>query len=769
MNHGSKLTSQPRLSLVIPAFEEAALITETLNQVRAYLLTSGLLDQTEVVVVVAEGRDNTQQLVEAQADRFPLFQLVLPGKKAGKGRDVKAGVLAARGNLILFTDADLATPLHHIQPTLALLESGSAEVVIGVRNLWQVHKTFRRRLLSSGANVLIRLALLPGIQDSQCGFKGFSRNAAQQLFSHLQTSGWGFDLELLASAREKKLSIRSVQITDWSDPKLSAGLVGESAWRASVATLKELWEVRQRHPNVGRPLVRFSLALVLSGAVFLGLQLISLQRWSLWHDESFTAMLIQYDWTELLTRASYDVHPPLYYLLLKLWAGVFGSSVLALRSFSVICMAVVFLLTLWLIQRLVGLKAAWWALPFLALAPALVRYGQEARMYGMAAILGLCATHLLLFLLENKAASKNARWWILWCAYLLSLIALLYTHYFGFLVVLTHWALFWVYARGARPVPVGNPSVAGMMKTTWWWPLTFILLLLAFIPWAPSFQRQLSGTSHNFWVGEVSVASLFSTISSFLFFRPEWLTWRLTGWYAVLALLGATLVGYLIFTTLKTSRLSALAKTVLLSYWSLPMLALFLLSLPPLTPYYYDRYFVTFSPVFYSLLGVGSWVLISDSKKSTVYKLLVPATLFGLLLFGTWNVQIYGNNFGHSYDDSFSMQELVTHIKPRWQPGDVVVCLSREQFFDAYIYLGELTQVQYYTPTPVGPYGDTSVIYGRDDIQVYDLSSLSPASGRVWIISDKDEGFTASVPTNWQAGFEPIEAGYARADLYLVK
>ncbi|MEK7540000.1 MAG: glycosyltransferase [Patescibacteria group bacterium] len=749
----------PRFSLVIPAFEEAALITQTLTQVQQYLSATQLLDQTEVVVVVAEGRDNTRGLVEAQANRFPFFQLILPGEKVGKGRDVSAGILAARGEFIVFTDADLATPLRHIQPAFALLESGQADMVVGTRNLWKVHKTLGRRLLSGGANLLVRLALLPGIQDSQCGFKGFTRQAAHQLFSHLTTVGWGFDLELLVLARENRLRLRTLGIPDWADPKLSAGLVGEPAWKAVTATLQELWRIRQQHPLIGRPLVRFSLASLLSGLVFLGLQLTNLTRWSFWHDESFTALLIQYDWGELLKRAAYDVHPPLYYLVLKLWATIFGSSVLALRSFSVLCMLAVFGLSVWLVKRLAGLRAAWWALPFLALAPALVRYGQEARMYGLAAVLGLCATHILLSLLSHQDMRRGARWWALWGAYLISLVALLYTHYFGFLVVLTHWTMFWIHARELRQ----------MIRSTWWWPVTFILLLLAFIPWIPSFQQQLGGTIHNYWIEEVSINSLLSTISTFLIFRPERLSWRLTGWYALLVLVSAALLGYIVNKIIKTTRLSSLSKVVLLGYWSLPMITLFLLSLPPLTPYYYDRYFVTFSPVFYLLLGVGSWLLADDTKKRPLFRWLVPVGLLGLLLYGTWTVQTYGNNFGHAKQDTFSMRELSADIRDLWQPGDVVVCLSREQFFDAHYYLGDLTQVRYFTLRPFDQFGDAGVVFEREDILLNDLSDLFLPSGRVWIISDKDEALPVSIPSNWEAAFEPLDAGYAKASLYLLK
>jgi dolichyl-phosphate beta-glucosyltransferase len=233
-----------KYSIIIPAYKEAKIIESSLNKLAAFLNESNLMSQTEVIVVSADSTDNTADLAEALASKFNKITVIKPGAKVGKGRDVRIGVLAAKGEYVLFTDADLATPVHHIPETWAKLDAG-ADVVTGVRDLKQIHHGYRVPL-SIGANWLTRLMVLPGVPDSQCGYKAFTREAAEICFKDLETMGWGFDFEVLVRARQAKLNIVQQPIPDWSDPKLDEGLAGESGITATINTFKELWRVRTR-------------------------------------------------------------------------------------------------------------------------------------------------------------------------------------------------------------------------------------------------------------------------------------------------------------------------------------------------------------------------------------------------------------------------------------------------------------------------------------------------------------------------------------------
>lgn len=239
-----------RLSLVIPAFAEASYLPATLDAVRAFLARRDRLAMTEVIVVTADASDGTPEIARRELARFPIARHLETGPAVGKGRDVRCGMLAARGDVVVFTDADLATPLGYIDEAVAAIGRGS-DVVIGRRDLARMHRRFGRRLTSQLANQLIRAVLLPGIADTQCGFKAFRRTIVAELFEPLETLGWGFDLEVLARARRAGGRITELAVPDWHDPKGDHGLAGEVQWIARLKVLRELgrlaWRLGRQH------------------------------------------------------------------------------------------------------------------------------------------------------------------------------------------------------------------------------------------------------------------------------------------------------------------------------------------------------------------------------------------------------------------------------------------------------------------------------------------------------------------------------------------
>ncbi len=231
-----------RYSLVIPAFQEEFVIANTLVAVEAYLKKQKLLDNTEVIVVTADSNDKTARLVKSKASLFPNFQFIEPGPKVGKGRDVGVGIMAARGKYILFTDADLATPLKYIKPAFSLLEAGN-DVVIGIRDLTQIHSGIRK-FISLSANYITRFIIAPFIEDTQCGFKGFRKSAAKDIFSKLTVLGWAFDMEVIACARQKRFKIAKLHIPDWREKKPThLQLAGESGLKSAVCTFIEALKI----------------------------------------------------------------------------------------------------------------------------------------------------------------------------------------------------------------------------------------------------------------------------------------------------------------------------------------------------------------------------------------------------------------------------------------------------------------------------------------------------------------------------------------------
>jgi len=242
---GSKMTQKIKYSVVIPAYSEAAIIENNLKIVAEALKNDQKRYRaTEMVVVAADGNDNTAELAQGRSSLFSSFKLIKPGKKVGKGRDVREGVLASKGDYILFLDADLATPARYIKEAFDILEDTGADLLIADRPLNKIHNTWSRRVKSIGSNLLIRVLATPGIKDTQCGFKAFNKEAAIKLFEPLETLGWGFDVEVLVRAQALGYKIALLKIDDWFDPKEdNMGLVGESSFHAYTHTLEELFSI----------------------------------------------------------------------------------------------------------------------------------------------------------------------------------------------------------------------------------------------------------------------------------------------------------------------------------------------------------------------------------------------------------------------------------------------------------------------------------------------------------------------------------------------
>lgn len=236
---------RPALSIVVPAYQEQERIGATLVELAEHLARTGRSD-AEVLVVAATrpdgSSDRTAEITEAARTSFQDLRLVRPGTRIGKGRDVRVGMLAARGRVRVFMDADLATPLHHLETALALADAGHP-AVIGVRDLASSHRGLRKAISSLG-NRLVQLVLLPGIGDTQCGFKLFTAPVAEEVFGRQVIDGWGFDMEVLAISRHLGWPVTTIPVPDWRD--VSGGTFGHAPLRAALRTLQDLSRIKWR-------------------------------------------------------------------------------------------------------------------------------------------------------------------------------------------------------------------------------------------------------------------------------------------------------------------------------------------------------------------------------------------------------------------------------------------------------------------------------------------------------------------------------------------
>lgn len=204
---------KPRLSVIIPAYNEERRLPGCLARLREYLPT---LDR-EVEVIVAENgsADGTVAVVrECQRDMPYLRLLRVP--TPGKGWAVRAGMLAGRGDHLMFCDVDFSMPVEEIGKFVALLDQG-APIVIASRELATSRRHDeppRRHLMGRVFNRVVRVFVVGGIDDTQCGFKAFQRSVARDLFSVQRIHGWAFDVEILYLARRRGYRVQQLAI-DW--------------------------------------------------------------------------------------------------------------------------------------------------------------------------------------------------------------------------------------------------------------------------------------------------------------------------------------------------------------------------------------------------------------------------------------------------------------------------------------------------------------------------------------------------------------------------
>ncbi len=229
------------LSIVIPAYNEARRIGNTLAAIAAFLRQRRIA--AELIVVDDGSRDGTADVVRRHASALELKLLTLP-HNCGKGQAVRAGVLASRGRAVLICDADHATPVDEYPRLHARLVAG-ADIAIGSRDLpgarLEPPQPWPRRLAAWAFRGLRRRLLLPDIRDTQCGFKLFRGDVARRLFAQLTTSGWLFDVEVLGLARRDGLRIAEVPVR-WRDDRDSR----VRPWAELLPTLCELLRLRRR-------------------------------------------------------------------------------------------------------------------------------------------------------------------------------------------------------------------------------------------------------------------------------------------------------------------------------------------------------------------------------------------------------------------------------------------------------------------------------------------------------------------------------------------
>lgn len=407
---------------------------------------------------------------------------------------------------------------------------------------------------------------------------------------------------------------------------------------------------------------RSTRLVLLTGIVVFGVAIrcYQLTARSIWFDEAFTWRLIQFPWIELLARASQDVHPPLYYLLLKLWAFMFGLSLVSLRTFSITAAALLIALAYGFISSAfrrprLGLVAAL----LIAISPWQIALNTEARMYTLAAALSLG----MLWALQQRR----------WVIFSLTAIALTYTHYYGLLVIVATCAWFLGYLLISTRARLGEMLAT---RTLWYGLGSYAAIALAYLPWLPVLVRQTKQVSQSFWIPPLTRWSL-----------PETLYRMLAGvtaephhdsFVSALTTLLPLLMGCVLFVWLLFRKKSR-AATMLLVIASAGTFALSILTSMVSQSIYQDRYFLVIHSFLLILLTLGL-----GSIKPRWLSVVTTSACAAFLLFNTYQHYQRLDLPRHP-----GVQGAVATIAASARPHDPIIIGSSFIFFPVDHYVSE--------------------------------------------------------------------------------
>ncbi|MGK2896273.1 MAG: glycosyltransferase family 39 protein [Candidatus Saccharimonadales bacterium] len=472
--------------------------------------------------------------------------------------------------------------------------------------------------------------------------------------------------------------------------------------------------------------------LLLSVALYVIFTLFQINRWSIWFDEGFSLYLTRYDFGQIAHFTALDVHPPLYYWVLKFWTSLFGTSDVAYRSLSLTFGVVTIVLVYFLIRKLFDTKAANWVVFLLALSPMLIRYGQEARMYTMVTAIVFGATYVLIRAME----SKKTRYWVI---YAVLLAAGMWTHYFTALAWLAHWV--W------RLIVVRHDEKKSRRLKTFFsreWLLVHMGAIALFLPWIKIAVDQLTTVQvYGFWIGPVTADSVTNFLTTFLLFRQHDHT---QGWFAVLFYGTVMLLGVLLYKTHKQLK-SNVGYSLVLCSILVPLVLLIVMSLPPARSSYIERYILSAIVAMSLLLGLvmryGLPVV-----KSVFVRRGAPLLIVGVFLCGIAYTQTIGN-FNKSTNQEINTKQLAVGIRERSDAYEPIISLSPWIYFELSPYETSAHPVYYTAESAQGKFGSLAMLQEANVHKISDLESFARGKDTIWVVNQTTDTITSPV-ASWK-------------------
>lgn len=239
-------TEDPETSVVVPAKDEAHRLTGTVEELCGFASSEG---SVEIVLAVDPGStDGTEEIARAEADRDARVRVVV-GTRSGKGSTIAEGIRAARGEYVILADADLSVRAEAFPELLEAARAGAVGIASrSVPGARRIDEPWTRFLLGRLFNLVLRLFLVPGIRDTQCGFKALPRPLALDLVGSMRTAGWVFDVEMLLGARRRGVRVREIPVVWTFGHGSSVRLI-----RDLPGVVRDLFNVWRTVGRAGRP------------------------------------------------------------------------------------------------------------------------------------------------------------------------------------------------------------------------------------------------------------------------------------------------------------------------------------------------------------------------------------------------------------------------------------------------------------------------------------------------------------------------------------
>ncbi|MCK4781523.1 glycosyltransferase family 39 protein [Candidatus Parcubacteria bacterium] len=458
------------------------------------------------------------------------------------------------------------------------------------------------------------------------------------------------------------------------------------------------------------------------------LRIYNLAAISLWHDEAFSGLLMRYDLGEMLYRIGLDVHPPFYYLILRIWDFCFGNSLFSLRMFSVFFSILIILAVyLFVKQAFKNKKLALFSSVITALNCFQIQYAQEARMYTLGAFLIIISSYFLLRALD-KGGKKSP--WLWWGLYIVAVIAGIYTHYYIFFSIAAQ-ALFVVYylfkhSRQNFKLAVGS----------------YLLIALSYIPWLGIFFKQLSQVQESYWIPAMNIWSIpctFYKLSTGAGINASECA-------SILIIMMIAIIAAIIYALRKNK---TPAKWLTLSLLIIPFVVAIGMSLK--TSIYLDRYFI-FVSAFYIILICSA---ILEIKNKFIRNTLIIVAILGSLI----GYAHYWNDL--DIKDKPGMAGAAAYLNQEVKPDDKIYIGSSFVCFTFRYYNETRVEPLLFAPNELSHFSGTALLSPKDIIKNFDQPKKDDV---VWFINTTGFGnYQPETPRHW---IKQQEKGFQDAHPY---